>query len=111
MPLIDHPGSVLAVSIIQLISFPAGKSSLTLSPVAVPSLPLLRLRVKPICEPALTLTASDVFVMVTSGVGIGVTVGVGVGIGVGVGVGVGIGVGVGVAVGVGVGVAAALTKG
>ena len=58
MPLTDHPKSVLAVSIVQLISVPAGKLSLTLSPVAMPALPLLRVTVKPICEPAFTLASS-----------------------------------------------------
>jgi len=46
------------VSIVQLIPFPAGKLSFTLSPVAVPALLLLRVTVKPICEPALTLESS-----------------------------------------------------
>ena len=65
MPLTDHPGSVLAVSIVQLISVPAGKLSVTLNPVAVPALLLLRLTVKPICEPALALGASAVLVIDT----------------------------------------------
>ena len=58
MPLIDHPESVFAVSIVQLISVPVGKLSVTLKPVAVPALLLLSVTVKPICEPALTLESS-----------------------------------------------------
>ena len=37
---------------------PAVKLSLTLSPVAMPALPLLSVTVKPICEPAFTLASS-----------------------------------------------------
>jgi hypothetical protein len=48
----------LDASIVQLISAPAGKLSVTLSPVAVPALLLLRVTVKAICEPALTLESS-----------------------------------------------------
>jgi len=48
----------LLASIVQLTSLPAGKVSVTLNPVAVPALPLLRVTVKPICEPALTLASS-----------------------------------------------------
>ena len=61
----DQPGSVLPASIIQLISVPAGKLSVTLSPVAVPAVLLVKVTVKPICEPALTLAASAVLVMAT----------------------------------------------
>ena len=42
---------------------PPGKLSLTLNPVAVPALPLLRITVNPIGEPALTLSASDVWLI------------------------------------------------
>jgi len=65
VPLIDHPGLVLEASIVQLIPFPAGKVSLTLSPVAMPAPPLPRVTVKPICDPALTLGASAVLVIET----------------------------------------------
>jgi len=65
VPLIDHPESVFTVSIVQLISVPVGKLSVTLNPVAVPALPLLRVTVKPSCEPALTLGASAVLVIDT----------------------------------------------
>ena len=58
-----HPGSVLAASIVQLTPLPAGKLSVTLNPVAVPALPLLRTTVNPICEPALTLPASAVWLI------------------------------------------------
>ena len=64
-PLTDQPGLVLPASIVQLTSVPAGKLSVTLSPVAVPALLLVNVTLKPICEPALTLTASDVLVIVT----------------------------------------------
>ena len=62
---------------------------------------LLSVTVNPICEPALTLLASAVLVIVTSGAVVGEGVGVGVGVGVGTAVGVGVGVGAGVGVGVG----------
>ena len=75
--------------------------SVTLSPVAVVSLLLVRVTVKPICDPELTLAASAVLVMLTSGG----TVGVGVKVAVAVGVGVKVAVAVAVAVAVGVGVA------
>lgn len=39
--------------------------SVTLSPVAVPAVLLVKVTVKPISDPALTLAASAVFVMVT----------------------------------------------
>ena len=55
----------MPTSIVQLTPLPAGKLSVTLSPVAVPALPLLRVTVKPICEPALTLGASAVLVIDT----------------------------------------------
>ena len=61
----DQPGSVLTASIVQLTSVPAGKLSLTLSPAAVPAALLLKVTVKPIWEPALTLAASAVLVIVT----------------------------------------------
>ena len=63
MPLTAHPGSLLPESIVQLTPLPAGKLSLTLNPVAVPALPLLRTTVNPICEPALTLAASAVWLI------------------------------------------------
>src|SRR5205823_11446631 len=63
VPLTAHPGSVLAASIVQLTPLPAGKLSVTLNPVAVPALPLLRTTVNPICEPALTLPASAVWLI------------------------------------------------
>lgn len=82
--------------------------SVTLSPVAVVSLLLVRVTVKPICDPELTLAASAVLVMLTSGgtVGVGVKVAVAVGVGVKVAVAVAVAVAVGVDVGVGVGDAA-----
>jgi hypothetical protein len=110
---------------VQLTPVPAGKLSVTLSPVAIVSLLLVKVTEKPICEPALTLAVSAVLVMETAagdvGVGVGVGGGVGTGVsvvlGVGVGVSVGLavavdvsvgaGVGVGVSVGVGVGVGVA----
>ena len=74
---------------------------MTLSPVAVVSLLLVRVTVKPICEPEPTLAASAVLVMETSGgtVGVGVNVAVAVGVGVKVAVAVAVAVGVGVASG------------
>src|SRR5947208_11465690 len=89
---------------LQLTPVPAGRLSVTLSPVAAVSLLLVRVTVKPICEPALTLAASAVLLIETSGG----TVGVGVGVGVNVAEGVGVGVNVAVAVGVGVNVAVAV---
>ena len=74
---------------------------MTERPVAAPALLLLSVTVNPICEPALTLTASAVLMIVTPGAVIGVGIGVGVGVGVGAAVGVGVGVGGGVGVGVG----------
>jgi hypothetical protein len=47
------------VSIAQVTPALPGKLSLTLSPVAVPALPLLRVTAKPICEPAFTLVSSE----------------------------------------------------
>ncbi len=89
--------------------------SVTFSPVAIVSLLLVRVTVKAICNPALTLAASAVFVMETSGgtvgVGVGGMVGVGVVVGVWVGAGVGVGVPVGLAVAVGVGVSVAVGVG
>lgn len=81
--------------------------SVTLSPVAVVSLLLVRVTVKPICDPELTLAASAVLLIETSGG----TVGVGVGVGVGVNVAVAVGVNVAVAVAVGVKVAVAVGVG
>jgi len=92
------------LSMVQFTSVPAGKLSVTLSPVAVVSLLLVRVTVKPICDPELTLAASAVLLIETSGG----TVGVGVGVGVGVNVAVAVGVKVAVAVGVGVKVAVAV---
>jgi len=43
--------------IVQFTSVPAGKLSVTLSPVAIVSLLLVRVTVKPISDPALTLAA------------------------------------------------------
>ena len=60
----DQPGSVLTASIVQLTSVPAGKLSLTLSPAAVPAALLLKVTVKPIWEPALTLAASATLLIV-----------------------------------------------
>jgi hypothetical protein len=96
----------LPASMVQLTSAPAGRLSVTLSPVAAVTLLLVTVTVKPICEPALTLAASAVLVMLTlgGGVGLGVCVGVGVNVAEGVGVGVNVAVGVGVKVAVGVGV-------
>ena len=98
----------MPASIVQLTSVPAGKSSVTFSPVTIVSLLLVRVTVKAICNPALTLAASAVFVMETSGETVGVGVGVGVkvaeGVGLGVNIAVAVGVGVGVSVGVGAGV-------
>jgi hypothetical protein len=110
-PLTDQPGSVLPLSIVQFTSVPAGKLSVTLRPVAVVSLALVRVTVNPICDPAPTLPASAVLVMETSagtvavGVGVGVKVAEGVGVGVNVAVAVAVGVKVAVAVGVNVAVA------
>ena len=103
----------MPASIVQFTSVPAGKSSVTFSPVAIVSLLLVRVTVKVICNPALTLAASAVFVMETSGgiVGVGVGVKVAVGVGVGAGVGVGVSIGLGVAVGVGVSVAVGVGAG
>ena len=88
---------------------------MTFSPVAVVSLLLVRVTVKPICDPELTLAASAVLVIETSGgtvgVGVGVGVNVAVAVGVGVNVAVAVGVGVKVAVGVGVNVAVAVAVG
>jgi hypothetical protein len=92
---------------VQFTSVPAGKLSVTLSPVAVVSLLLVRVTVKPICDPELTLAASAVLLIETSGG----TVGVGVGVGVGVNVAVAVGVNVAVAVAVGVKVAVAVGVG
>ena len=64
-PLTDQPGSVLPASIVQLMSVPAGRLSVTLNPLAVPAVLLVRVTVKPICDPALTLAASAVLVMAT----------------------------------------------
>jgi len=55
----------LPASIVQSTSPPAGRVSVTLSPVAVPAVLLVKVTVKPICEPAFTLTASAVLPMVT----------------------------------------------
>jgi len=95
------------LSMVQFTSVPAGKLSVTLSPVAVVSLLLVRVTVKPICDPELTLAASAVLLIETSGG----TVGVGVGVGVGVNVAVAVGVNVAVAVAVGVKVAVAVGVG
>ena len=95
------------MSMVQFTSVPAGKLSVTLSPVAVVSLLLVRVTVKPICDPELTLAASAVLLIETSGG----TVGVGVGVGVGVNVAVAVGVNVAVAVAVGVKVAVAVGVG
>jgi hypothetical protein len=100
----------LPASIVQFTPVPAGKLSVTFSPVAIVSLLFVRVTVKAICNPALTLAASAVLAMETFGgtVGVGVGVGVkvaeGIGLGVNVAVGVAVGVGVSVAVGVGAGV-------
>jgi len=67
VPLTDQPGSVLPASMVQLTPVPAGRSSVTLSPVASPAPLLVSVTVKPIGEVAPTLTASAVFVMVTTG--------------------------------------------
>ena len=89
--------------------------SVTLSPVAVVSLLLVRVTEKPICDPELTLAASAVLVMLTSGgtvgVGVKVAVAVGVGVKVAVAVAVAVAVGVNVAVAVGVNVAVAVAVG
>ena len=61
----DQPGSLLPASIVQLISVPGGKLSVTLSPLAVPAVLLASVTLKPIWEPALTLAASDVLVTET----------------------------------------------
>ena len=53
----------MAASIVQLTPFPAGKLSVTLSPVAMPAPLLLRTTVNPIPEPALTLPASAVWLI------------------------------------------------
>ncbi len=90
----------MPASIVQFTSVPAGKLSVTLRPVAVPAVLLLRVTVKPICDPALTVAASAVLVMATVAGGVGVGIGVGVSVGVGVGVGVSVGLGVGVGDGV-----------
>ena len=107
-PLNAQPGSLLSVSIVQLTSAPAGKLSVTESPVAVVGLLLVRVTMNPICEPALTVAASAVLVMVITGAAVGVGVGVNVEVAVGVGVDVAVAVagavGVGVKVAVGVGV-------
>ena len=103
------------MSIVQFTSVPGGKLSVTLSPVAVVSLLLVRVTVKPICDPELTLAASAVLVMLTSGgtvgVGVKVAVAVGVGVNVAVAVAVAVAVGVNVAVAVGVKVAVAVAVG
>ena len=91
-----QPGSVLPASIVQKTPVPAGKLSVTERPVVVVGLLLVRVTVKPICEPALTLEASTVLVMMTPGVGVGVGVDIGVGVGVAVAVAVAVAVGVGV---------------
>lgn len=83
----------MRASIVHKTPAPAGRLSVTESPVAVMGLLLVRVTVKPICEPALTLAASAVLVMMTSVVGVGVGVGVAVGVDAGVGVGVGVGEG------------------
>ena len=57
-PLTDQPALVLPASIDQLTSVPAGKLSVTLRPVAMVAVLLVRVTVKPICEPALTPAAS-----------------------------------------------------
>jgi hypothetical protein len=56
---------VLPASIAQLTSVPEGKLSVTLSPVAVSPLLFVNVTVKPIPEPAITLAASAVLLMVT----------------------------------------------
>ena len=61
----DHPGSVLPASIVQTTPVPAGRLSVTLSPAAMPAVLLVKVTVKPICEPAPTLGASDVLAIVT----------------------------------------------
>src|SRR5438045_3951458 len=91
---------------LQSTPVPAGRSSVTLNPVAVVTLLLARVTVKPICEPAFTLAGSAGLVPLRSGGG--VAVGVGVGVAVEVGVEGGVAVAVAVAVGVGVGVAVAV---
>ena len=91
----------MPASIVQFSSVPPGRVSVTDRPVAAPALLLLSVTVNPICEPALTLTASAVLAIVTAGAVVGVGVGVGVSVGVGAAVGVGVGVGAGVGVGVG----------
>ena len=100
------------MSIVQFTSVPGGKLSVTLSPVAVVSLLLVSVTVKPICDPELTLAASAVLVILTSGgtvgVGVNVAVAVGVGVNVAVAVAVAVAVGVNVAVAVGVNVAVAV---
>ncbi len=55
----------MPASIVQFTSVPAGKLSVTLSPAAVPAVLLLRVTLKPICDPALTLGASAVSVIAT----------------------------------------------
>ena len=96
------------MSMVQFTSVPAGKLSVTLSPVAVVSLLLVRVTVKPICDPELTLAASAVLLIETSAGTVGVGVGVGVGVNVAVAVAVAVGVKVAVAVGVNVAVAVAV---
>jgi hypothetical protein len=101
----------LPASMLQLTPVPAGKLSVTLSPVAIVSLIFVKVTVKPICDPALTLAASAVLVMETSGGTVGVGVGVGVNVAVAAGVGVAVGLGGSVAVGVGVGVSVGIGVG
>jgi hypothetical protein len=55
----------LPASILQLTSAPVGKLSVTVSPVAVPVVVLLKVTVNPMGEPAVTLEASAVLLMLT----------------------------------------------
>jgi hypothetical protein len=59
VPVIDQP--VDAGSMLQLMPGPPGSASVKARPVASPSPLLLRVTVKPICSPALTVASSAVF--------------------------------------------------
>lgn len=66
-PVTDQPALLAAASIDQLMPVPLGRRSETDRPVA-PTLPTFEsVTVKPTCEPYVTLEASAVFVMVTTG--------------------------------------------
>jgi hypothetical protein len=66
-PVIEQVAGPLWEAIVQLTPDPPGNGSLRVVPVESPGPALLKVMVKPIAEPALTLSASAVLVMVTVG--------------------------------------------